>query len=306
MFNEHIDTDLPTRFTGHETFPLRLLWLKKAYDAVREDGGAPGTFHEQSAIARFGVGRNMVMAMRHWALAAGVISEDSVGKGTTPFSDLLLQDDGLDPYLERPATLWLLHCRLVESPGSSTTFFYAFNVLNRSRFSREDLTTSLTELARTRGARASVETVKRDVEVFVRSYTPRPADGEDAAEPLLTELGLLQENRRGGELEFTRGPKNSLPDGIFAEALKRFWERRHPNSPTLSVEMLSYAPGSPGRIFKLDEDSLVERLMRIGCATSGAMEWTDTAGLRQVVLRKPLAAVDDWQLIRSAYVGADA
>ncbi len=30
-----------TRFAGHETFPLRRLWLRKAYDAVCEDSEAP-------------------------------------------------------------------------------------------------------------------------------------------------------------------------------------------------------------------------------------------------------------------------
>lgn len=62
------DPDVRGQFAGHETFPLRLLWLKKAYDAVR-GGVSPGTFQEQSAIARFGVGRNMAVSMRFWGLA---------------------------------------------------------------------------------------------------------------------------------------------------------------------------------------------------------------------------------------------
>ena len=69
-----LDPDSRGQFAGHETFPLRLLWLKKAFDAV--EGGAPsGTFQEQSAIARFGVGRNMAVSMRYWALASGFVEE---------------------------------------------------------------------------------------------------------------------------------------------------------------------------------------------------------------------------------------
>jgi len=45
------------QFAGHETFPLRHGWLKKAYDAVKAEensGVAPGTvFNEESAIATF-------------------------------------------------------------------------------------------------------------------------------------------------------------------------------------------------------------------------------------------------------------
>ena len=65
------------QFSGHETFPLRLLWLRKAYDAVCQfKGAAPRSlFADPESIIRFGVGRNMVTAIRHWALACNVICE---------------------------------------------------------------------------------------------------------------------------------------------------------------------------------------------------------------------------------------
>lgn len=296
------DSDAALRFTGHETFPLRLLWLKKAYDAVRADNGTPGTFQEQSAIARFGVGRNMVLSMRYWAVAVKVLTEDAGALATTPVADLVLHSDGLDPYLEQTATLWLFHSRLVEGPAAPTTFDYAYNHFNRTSFTRDDLVSTLFDAVRRRGARASKETIKRDVEVFMRSYAGRAHDAaEDAAEPLFAELGLIREGGHAGEFEFVSSKQQSLPDGIFLNALRRFWMTRHPTSPTLSVELLTYSPGSPGRMFKLNEDGLVERLMRIGSMSAGCMEWTDTAGLRQVALRSDLAQLNELDLIRSAY-----
>ncbi len=70
-----------TRFAGHETFPLRRLWLRKAYDAVCEDSEAPApnTFDKDEGIIRFGVGKNMVAAIKHWALACRIIEEDPRG-----------------------------------------------------------------------------------------------------------------------------------------------------------------------------------------------------------------------------------
>jgi len=53
-------------FSGHETFPLRFNWLKKGIDAAAED---PEIFNSDRAIAEFGVGKNMVRAIRHWGLA---------------------------------------------------------------------------------------------------------------------------------------------------------------------------------------------------------------------------------------------
>ena len=48
------------QFSGHETFPLRYGWLKKAFDRVAETEGKPdnrGACWDDDAIARFGVGQ---------------------------------------------------------------------------------------------------------------------------------------------------------------------------------------------------------------------------------------------------------
>jgi hypothetical protein len=63
------------QFSGHETFPLRHLWLKKAYDQVACGKGwrsAKIALHRSEAIVTFGVGKNMVGAIRHWALTCGI------------------------------------------------------------------------------------------------------------------------------------------------------------------------------------------------------------------------------------------
>lgn len=297
------DSDMRLQFAGHETFPLRLLWLKKAFDAVAYQGATRRTFQEQEAIAQFGVGKNMALAMRHWALAAGMLADENGTIVPTALARLLLDDRiGLDPFLEDPSTLWLVHAALAGKPEQSTTFFYAFNTLNQTVFDREGLIEAIHDLAKERGARATIETVKRDVEVFLRSYAPRSGDvGEDAAEPLLAELALIRESRLSGQFEFVRGPKPSLQDGIFALVLKQFWARWHPDAPTLSAEQASYGAGSPGRVFKLDEDSVMARLTKIGDVTAGAIIWIDTAGLRQVSLARKLADVDDKALVAASY-----
>ncbi|MFK4259198.1 DUF4007 family protein [Agrobacterium tumefaciens] len=305
MQHETPRADIPIRVSGHETFPLRLLWLKKAYDVVSDPEGVDRrVFHEQSAIARFGVGKNMAISMRHWALAAGIIADGAEKLSATTFGRQIFSDDGFDPYLENHATLWLVHAQLASTPEVATTFHYAFNLLNQMTFTRDDLVEAMAMVAKTRSARATNETLKRDVEVFVRSYAARSNDpGEDAAEPLLVELGLLRELKATGQFEFVRGPKNTLNDAVFALVLKRFWQRHHPRSPTLSVELAQYGPGSPGRVFKLDENSLALRLMRISDVLPEAMIWSDTAGLRQVALTRSLDEIDEDRLLRAAYKG---
>lgn len=269
------------QFAGHETFPLRLLWLKKAYDAVG-DGADARTFQEQDAIARFGVGRNMAASIRYWALATGYFVERDKVIAATPLGAAILADEGLDPYLEQAATVWLAHWHVASTPEMTTTAYYAFNLLSAIEFDPATLLDELFTLVEDNGWRATRGTLKRDIEVFLRSYVRRgDALNEDAAEPLLAELAIIREARLGGWYEFVRGPKPSLHDAVFTLALGDYWERSG-GATTLTAEQICYAPGSPGRVFKLDEDSVITRLMRLDDLTGGAWQWVDTAGLRQV------------------------
>jgi hypothetical protein len=77
---QNIKGVMHTRFSGHETFPLRQMWLKKAFEQADDGFFIPkSTFSDESAIAAFGVGKNMVSAIRHWALACGIMFEEGNG-----------------------------------------------------------------------------------------------------------------------------------------------------------------------------------------------------------------------------------
>lgn len=269
------------QFAGHETFPLRLLWLKKAFDAIGSCADVR-MFQEHEAIVRFGVGRNMAASMRYWALASGYFTECDRVIGPTELGQAVLADDGLDPYLEQAATIWLVHWHVASTPNMTTTIYYAFNLLSSIEFDPSILREEIFALVEENGWRATRGTLKRDIEVFLRSYVRRgDVLNEDAAEPLLAELAIIREARLGGWYEFVRGPKPSLHDAVFAYALGEFWERSG-GATTLTVEQICYAPGSPGSVFKLDEDSVITRLMRLDDLTEGAWLWVDTAGLRQI------------------------
>src|SRR5687767_5819530 len=99
MLGALFSTEDRVQFAGHETFPLRLLWLKRAFDATK-DGVAIGAFNAPEAIATFGVGRNMVAAIRFWALAAGIIVEDGKEIRPTEIGEALFAENGLDPFVE--------------------------------------------------------------------------------------------------------------------------------------------------------------------------------------------------------------
>ena len=275
-------------FSGHETFPLRHLWLRKAYDAVT--GAKPARrnlFIDPEAIITFGVGKNMVTSIRHWALTCSIIEEEGEVYRPTALGKFLFDlESGRDPFMESPATIWLMQWLIAGSAERSTTWFYAFNHLTALTFDRESVARLIREFCAGKGWRTSAATIKRDVECFIRSYVrhQEARASDDAFEPVLVELGLIR-SVGGRHFEFRRGPKPSLPDGIFLYALDDFWQRTAIGQSTLAVEQLAYEPGSPGRVFKMDEFSLIERLACIEESSGGRFLWSDTAGVRAVARR---------------------
>ena len=308
--NPFFDTSYRPLFSGHETFPLRYGWLKKAYDAVKRNEDEQATrniFLADDAIARFGVGKNMVTAIRHWATACGIIiSNDRAGTlQTTELGDLIFGADGCDPFLEAPATLWLLHWILAsfrKGRPSKTTWFWTFNHYPRIDFTRDDLVQGLLKLAETRGwQRVAPKTVSNDVDCLIRTYEARHSVRESLEDLLsspLSELGLIRGLR--GHFQLVRGPKRSLPNEIFAYALDEFWARKDANR-TLSFETIAHETGSPGRVFLLDETDLTERLLALEDVTEGHIRWSETAGLKQVIRTAPMPAEQIISLLRSAY-----
>ena len=46
---------------------------------------------------------------------------------------------------------------------------------------------------------------------------------------------------------------------------------------------MTHEPGSPGRVFLLDENDVVDMLAQLEDATKGAYRWSETAGLKQLI-----------------------
>lgn len=305
------DSYRPT-FSGHETFPLRYAWLKKAYDAVAAVDGAAlarDLFNGDSAIGRFGVGKNMVTSMRHWATCCGIIAD--VGKGqieTTELGTLLFGPSGLDPFLESPTTLWLLHWQLASYDIDShrpnkTTWQWVINHYPGLTFERDELIAGLTKIAEARKwSRLAPATIRNDVDCFIRTYETRRADRDSIEDNLaspLAELGLVRGHNRRYQL--IRGPKRSLPNPLFVVSLERFW-RRYGTNRALSFEAIAHEPGAPGRVFLLDEADLAERLMNLDDASNGVFKWSETAGLKQVLRAKEMTDSEITKLLKSCYL----
>ena len=282
-----MNTKVIVSFAGHETFVFRYGWLKKAVDEVRMDSSM---FSAADAMVRLGVGKNMVRSIRHWASACRVI-RDVAGtrRGhveVTEFGNFIFGENGCDPYLEDPTSLWLLHWNLARNEEEATTWAWLFGILTSAEFTKDSLVNFVKEELERRCISAPSEhTLQRDVDCFIRTYTgtnvgPRTVM-EDSLDCPLVELGLI-EQFESNTYRFNRAQRPALSDQAFAYALVEFWGTSANGRDTLAFTEAAYGAGSPGALFKLDENSLVERLERLETVTAGALVYGETAGLKQI------------------------
>lgn len=278
-----ITAPAPT-FSGHETFALRGSWLKKAYDLFVVH---PDLFSREDAFVLLGVGKNMAQSIRFWGRVCGVFERGPTGAlVVTSLGQALLADEGWDPYLVSPAARWLLHWQVVARPEAAFTWHFTFNLLRGGEFSGVSLGEQIRAFAAEQGWKVPSEaTIGRDVECMLNCYTQPSkrqlvAGVEDALACPLSSLALVRELPGQRSYYLASGPQPTLPDALLAWATLQFVTSS--DQRTAAFNDLAYAPGSPGRTFRLDEDGLLSRLLAIDTLTGGLLVYNDQAGIRQV------------------------
>ncbi|MYB64776.1 DUF4007 family protein, partial [Candidatus Poribacteria bacterium] len=141
----------------------------------------------------------------------------------------------------------------------------------------------------------SENTLQRDVNVFIRTYcqSRNTADVvEESFDCPLVELNLISEPLDGEGYEIQRGEKVSLPIEVFAATLIAFWVNRFNERDSLTFTDILTAPLSPGCVFKLDEDTLTRYLERLEGLTNRALQYDETADLKQVYRHREVTSMD--------------
>jgi len=252
------------RFSGHESFQCRNLWLKKGFDFINNNEDA--NFYDDTAVIPLGVGKNMTTSIRYWLDSFGMREEKEV----SDLAERLLSDDGWDPYLEDIGSLWLLHYLLV-SRNHANIYNIVFNKFRKHRieFTRDQLKTFLVNYCEETGESHSANTIETDIGVFLKTYVrPKRTNNkniEDLFSSLLIELNLVKEieNTTQGENKdwytIESSDRKSLPIEIFFFAiLDGISEKRFGRS--ISFHKLLNLNNSPGNIFALHPDALVSKV----------------------------------------------
>jgi hypothetical protein len=277
-------------FSGHETFILRSNWLKKAYDLLRTD---PELFYREDAFVSLGVGKNMAQSIRHWGRVCNVFQAEQRGfHRATWLGEALFDDEtGWDPFLVTVTSRWLLHYQLVSRPEAAFTWYYTFNVMRRGEFTATQLAGQICDLTTELGGKSpSLATINRDIDCFLRCYLrPNSAQlaiaAEDTLHCPLHELDLIQQVPGQPSYRLVSAPRVDLADALVAYAALQ--QARALGRSTVAFNELAYGERSPGRIFRIDEDALLARLLRMETVTGGQAVYAESGGIRQLAWRQP-------------------
>jgi len=279
-------------FARHETFHPRHGWLKKGFDYVRRDNGV---FLRDDASVVLGVGKNMVRAMKYWCAAFKIIQEKpgtpkNVSRPFIPtsFGEALLSDKGWDPYLEDPASLWLLHWELLKNPNLATAWYFTFNEFHLSEFTPSDLHEALKEYIAESlsGITVSESSVKKDVNTILRMYGKRDISrvkqiNEENINCPFAELGLIEKIENSNYYTFKIGMKKGLTPSLIAATSLEYASSIEAGARTMTLSRLLYEQGSPGVIFKLSENDLYEAIEKTAIDFDD-IALSDSAGIIQL------------------------
>jgi hypothetical protein len=275
-------------FAGHQTFHPRFGWLKKAVDQVALDSRI---FAREDATLQLGVGKNMVDAIKFWALTAKLIREIKSAAGSqyqvTDFAEEFVLEGGYDPYLEDSLTLWLIHWNLLKPMSNSPVTWLFFNEFNAVEFSQDTLDQFM---LREIYAQANLlkqpnpSSVAKDTDVLVRMYSRKALTGrqtiEDSLDSPFRELGLIVPSQLSqGSYRVVLGPKPTLPKAAVAVACREFLAATGSAATSISISRLANDENSPGKAMRLSSQSIVELLSGFK-----SMRLTNSAGIQQLVV----------------------
>ena len=268
------------RFSGHETFICKQLWLKKGYDFLKEGN----SFNDPDAVVKLGVGKNMVSSIRFWLKATCLVDKN---ENATKIAKLILDDEGFDPFLEDIGTIWLLHYLLV-STGYASLYNIVFNdfLKSKNEFTKNILNNYIKRVTTEKdGSYYNKKTVENDIKVFLRNYLQsknelKNSNIEDDSSGLFQELDLIKQFTQQGQDKnidqfylIERKERTTVPKEIFLFVVLSNIK----SGEIVSLNELVSGHNSAGNIFLLNRSGVFQKIEEL-LQEYGFVSFTQTAG----------------------------
>jgi len=267
-------------FGRHETFALRYAWLTKGFQEFNNDNDI---FLSDEATIKLGVGKNMVNAIKYWLRATTMLEDTEQGLIAGEIGEAIFSEQGYDPYLEDEATIWLIHWLLATNFESATAWYWFFNCFHKAEFTSEEAATALADFVKNNvSGKHSERTVKQELPMILRMYSPAKAQIEDSLDAPLTSLKLITAVDGSHVYQSFSGQQANLPVEIIGYATNEVFNQRGVNVLPISELMYGQKYGvSLGSVFRLTESALLAKLEQLVARYPTVFHINETAGIHQ-------------------------
>ncbi len=250
----------------HGSFYLRSGWGTKIIQAVEADNMIFSPANEQKAVDRIGLGRVMIKALRYWADASGLTTEEKVQGGIaerrTDLFDLL---EANDRYFQKPGSLLLLHRNIALNEENATAWYWAFNEFDKQAFSKEEFVEGLHYFLAVNEMSIKKAAVDKEFNCFKNTYLAekkfdiKTVMDEDTY-PFFGSLHLLRVNE-DKKFEKAYLTKAEMPLHILIYAIAKDNPEESSHSGQVSIDKIMEEKRQVGKYFPMRYSKLIDMLL---------------------------------------------
>lgn len=238
----------------HQSFYLRINWLRKAINELYEDNRF---LYRENAAEQIGLGKNMVQSLRHWVLATGIVVQNNrAEQDISRFGRIM---SNYDPYMEIEDTASIVHFHLVDDREPCTAWYWYFNIYDKKTAAKEQIINDfLFWIDQNEPRKPSAESIKRDIDCLVRLYCDKSKmdDPEEVIQSPLCGIGLLLEEKS----VITKKNLKYTDIGLAALMYVLLTYQERSGAAQVSVDEIQNKELLWGKVFNLPRNEIIKAL----------------------------------------------
>lgn len=279
------------KFRAHETFSIRKGWLHKGMRHVINN---PRVFVDKdiNSMDEFGLGANMVKALRYWLQATGLTTENLGGNNRnqelTEFGHLVWNNDS---YLEEDGTLFLIHYFLSTNKDLATAWYFFFNIYKFVEITQDSFVNGMRTYLLESDYKVTDRALGEDFDCIIKTYydNGKNTSPENNMSCPLSELGLIIPSDEKDKTFLKRSPNQTAINPLIILAIIIRENEKCNGENEIKISKLETDECNVGKVFNLDTFSIASYLDKL--QNMGLIKVNRTAGLDLINI------TTDWSFI---------
>lgn len=267
------------KFRAHETFSIRKGWLHKGMRHVINN---PRVFVDKdiNSMDEFGLGANMVKALRYWLQATGLTTENLGGNNRnqelTEFGHLVWNNDS---YLEEDGTLFLIHYFLSTNKDLATAWYYFFNIYKVVEITQDSFVNGMRTYLLESDYKVAERALGEDFDCIIKTYydNGKNTSPENNMSCPLSDLGLIRPSNGKDKTFIKHSPNQTAINPLIVLAIIIRENEKNNGENEIKISKIETDECNVGKVFNLDTFSIASYLDKL--QNMGLIKVNRTAGL---------------------------